>query len=224
MFRWLGVRNVKVPKLRSAVAVAVSLMATVGLGSAAATTVHAGTARSMSAASRAVVLCAPGPLPSTKKSPFNTTPPGPGPWHVPRDPCNSELLLHWDNCAYWAEEKRPDVWRDAVMRPGGGYSHGNGGAWNIKIDAKKYHFKITHKPKVGDLAAWPPNAIMGSHKFGVQTITHVASPGGHVAYVEKVHGKRITISTTGLDTVGGYTFSLKFSRHKTYFIHHGRTQ
>jgi surface antigen len=132
-------------------------------------------------------------------------------------------LLHWDNCAYWAEEKRPDIWRNAVLQPDGGYTHGAGGAWNIKIDAARYHYRISHLPKVGDIAAWPPNAKMGTHKSGTRTITHYASPGGHVAYVERVRGRQITISTTGLDTAGGYTFSLKFNRTRTFFIHRGRT-
>jgi surface antigen len=171
----------------------------------------------------AVVQCARGPLPLATKTRFNTTPAGHGPWQVPLDPCNSEPLMHWDNCAYWAEEKRPDVWRNAVLRPGGGYTHGGGGAWNIKIDAKKYHYRISHKPKVGDLAAWKPNAKMGTEQRGRRTITHFASPGGHVAYVEKVHGKHVTLSSTGLGTAGGYTFKLKFSRLKTFFIHRGRT-
>lgn len=177
------------------------------------------------AVSRTTVQCSPGPTPLTTKSRFNTTPAGHGPWQVPRDPCNTEELLHFDNCAYWADEKRPDIWRYAVLQPKGGYSHGaGGGAWNIKIDAKKYGFNINHKPKRGDIAAWPPNAAMGTEQSGGRTITHFASPGGHVAYVEKVRGKKITISTTGLSTLGGYTFTIKYNRHRTFFIHRGRTQ
>jgi surface antigen len=182
-------------------------------------------AHSAVSARPAAVQCAAGPTPSARKSTYNTTPSGHGPWRVAHDPCNGEPLMHWDNCAYWAEEKRPDIWRNAVNRPGGGYSHlAGGGAWNIKIDARKYGYRISHKPKSGDIVAWPPNAVMGTQKAGTQTITHFASPGGHVAYVESVRGKRITISSTGLGTAGGYTFTLKFNRHKAFFIHRGRTQ
>jgi surface antigen len=209
-------------EIRAVLTVAVAMTATAFVGTVSPAIAH-GTAAAVTPSARAVVACAPGPTPSSSKSRFNTTPAGRGPWHVPHDPCNSEPLVHWDNCAYWAEEKRPDIWRDAVMQPDGGYNHAGGGAWNIKIDAKKYGYQISHKPKRGDLAAWPPDAVMGTSKSGTQTMTHYASPGGHVAYVEKAHGKKVTISTTGIDTAGGYTVTLKFNRHKTYFIHRSRT-
>ncbi len=163
-----------------------------------------------------------GLVPSTTPSSFNRTPRGAGPWHVPLDPCNPEPLAHYTNCAYWGAEKRPDIWQNAVLQPDGGYGHGaSGGAWNIKIDAATYGYRISHRPKAGDLAAWPPNATMGSEKSGSGTIIRLASPGGHVAYVEKAWASRVKLSTTGIGSHGGYTFILKFNKHKTFFIHRG---
>jgi surface antigen len=137
---------------------------------------------------------------------------------VPRDPCNSEPLAHWTNCAYWGEEKRPDIWRYAVDNESGEYI-----AWQVKGDAAKYGFHINHTPQVGDLAAWPPNATMGTEKSGNRTIVHIASAGGHLAYVQHVHGQRIAISTTGIDSHGGYTFTIKYNQRRTFFIHRGRS-
>jgi len=211
-------------EIRSLVAVVVTLTATVLIGNVPAARAQDGSHRvasDRSPAVHAVVQCAPGPTPSARQSQLNTTPKGRGPWHVPHDPCNTEPIQHWNNCAYWADEKRPDIWRYAVLQPGGGYGP-RGGAWHIKLDAAKFGFKISHRPKVGDIAAWPPNAVMGTRRFGIETITHMASPGGHVAYVERVRGKQITISSTGLDTKGGYTFSFKYNRRQSYFIHRGR--
>lgn len=164
-----------------------------------------------------------GSVPSTKHSVYDTTPTGAGPWQVPRDRCNPEGFDHYMNCAYWAAEKRPDIWKNAVSKPGGGYTHGLGGAWNVELDAKKYGYRINHTPRVGDIAAWPPNAAMGTQTSHGTTLTRYASDGGHVAYVEKVVNDHITVSSMGLHSAGGYTFTLKYNRHKTYFIHRGRT-
>jgi surface antigen len=158
---------------------------------------------------------------ATKRSRFNTTPKGAGPWHVPLDPCNSEgsglRSTPYSNCAYWAAEKRPDVWRRAVLKYG--YPKAPGGAWNVELDAKRAHFPINHRPKVGDLGAWPPGATMGTTKTGV---TRFASPGGHVAYVEKVRKHRsITLSSMGIGSSpsGGYTFTIRFNKAESFFIH-----
>jgi surface antigen len=157
---------------------------------------------------------------SIKVSKYNKTPKGSGPWHVALDPCNPEGLglstPPYYDCAYWAAEKRPDVWTNAVDKYG--YAVAPGGAWNVEIDAKRAHYSITHTPKVGDIAAWKPNATMGHTGDGT---TYSASPGGHVAYVQKVHGRHITISTMGVSNDGGKTETLVFNT-KTFFIHKTR--
>jgi surface antigen len=157
-------------------------------------------------------------------SKYNRTPKGAGPWHVPLDPCNTEAIgsggkVPYYNCAYWAAEKRPDVWVNAVWKYG--YSKRHPGAWRIEKDAAKAGYPINHHAKVGDLAAWLQSASMGVTTTGT---TYTASPGGHVAYVEKVHPHgSITISTMGVNaSTGGYTITLKYDRHTTYFIHQAR--
>jgi surface antigen len=166
--------------------------------------------------------CASGPVVSTVPSVLNRTPHAPNPWTVPIDPCNSEAMpgaKHppYSNCAYWAAEKRPDLWRHAVLRYG--YTH-VGGGWDIEIDARRAGYHIGHRPKAGDIAAWRPNARMGGEGHG---IVAYASPGGHVAYVEKVLSHhRIKISEMGITSSGGYTKRLRYSKH-TYFIHRGRS-
>jgi surface antigen len=169
----------------------------------------------------AVKQCASPSSTGAKPSKYNRTPKGHGPWHVPRDPCNTEGLgssgaTPYYNCAYWAAEKRPDVWVDAVWKYG--YSQQNPGAWRVRIDARRAGFPINHHPRAGDVAAWPRSATMGVSRTGV---TYVASPGGHVAYVEKVlkHG-RIKLSSMGQASNGGITTTIKFRRAKTFFIHH----
>lgn len=152
-------------------------------------------------------------------SKYNRTPKGAGPWHVPLDPCNTEgsgaSKTPYYNCAYWAAEKRPDVWVNAVWKYG--YSQTRPGAWRIPVDAKKAGYPVDHKPKVGDIAAWGQNVQMGTTAGGV---TYTASPGGHVAYVEKVRSHhRITISSFGQGTGGGYTTTIAFNRKHTQFIH-----
>jgi surface antigen len=155
---------------------------------------------------------------STKPSKFNTTPNGGGPWKVRLDPCNTEGAgsesTPYYNCAYWAAEKRPDVWVNAVLLYG--YSSTKPGAWRIRVDARKAGYPITRRPKAGDIAAWARNATMGTTATG---ITYTASPGGHVAYVERVlTHHRITLSSMGQGSDGGYTTTIKFARH-TSFIH-----
>lgn len=159
---------------------------------------------------------------STTASRYNTTPKGHGPWQVPLDPCNSEgqgnASTPYYNCAYWAAEKRPDLWANAVLKYG--YDVAPGGAWNIEVDARRAGYRISHRPRVGDIAAWPDNATIGHTRRGR---TFTASPGGHVAYVQRVRASRITISTMGVSNHGGKTETITFNRHKTYFIHHKHT-
>jgi len=157
-----------------------------------------------------------------KPSKYNRTPKGAGPWQVPLDPCNTEAtgsggVTPYYNCAYWAAEKRPDVWVHAVWIYG--YSATKPGAWRIQVDARKAGFRINHHPKAGDLASWGRNATMGTTRTGV---TYTASAGGHVAYVEKVRPHhQITISSMGQANDGGITVTLKYAKRKTSFIHHG---
>jgi surface antigen len=179
---------------------------------------------------RAAKTCTSPSSTGTKKSKYNTTPKGGGPWQVPLDPCNTEAAgsggkVPYFNCAYWAAEKRPDVWVNAVWKDG--YPQAPHGAWNIEIDARKAGYSINHKPKAGDLVAWPDNATMGKSKAD---ITYFASAGGHVAYVERVHRHgAITISTMGqaqpgaTSFTGGITITIKFDKAKSFFIHHHRS-
>jgi surface antigen len=156
---------------------------------------------------------------STKPSRYNRTPKGAGPWHVPLDKCNTEGVgsssTPYYNCAYWAAEKRPDIWVNAVIPYG--YSKAHPGAWRIRPDAKKAGYPINHRPKVGDLAVWGRSASMGTAAGGV---TYTASAGGHVSYVEKVfkHG-RVSISSMGVSSDGGETSTLTFDKKQTFFIH-----
>jgi surface antigen len=156
---------------------------------------------------------------STDPSRFNRTPKGADPWQVPLDECNTEgagaSTTPYYNCAYWAAEKRPDVWVNAVLLYG--YSSKRPGAWRIPVDAQKAGYRVDHHPVVGDIAAWGRNDQMGTTSGGT---TYTASPGGHVAYVEHVrpHG-RITISSMGQGATGGYTTTIKFNKKHTRFIH-----
>jgi surface antigen len=158
-------------------------------------------------------------LPLTPST-YNTTPSGPGPWTVPTDPCNTEGRGYsniYENCAYWGAEKRPDIWTRAVWIYG--YTVAPTGAWDIELDAAEAGFSIDHTPQVGDLVAWPPNAVMGTDSNGGQW---TASPGGHVAYVEAVNSaSTITVSEMGVDSdpVGGYTSVLTYNPSASYFIH-----
>jgi len=158
----------------------------------------------------------------TAPSQYDTTPRGPGPWHVPRDPCNTEANGRRDmygNCAYWAAEKRPDIWVNAVWIYG--YPKPYGG-WDVELDARKAGYPINHVPHVGDIAAWPPNALIGiGYRGGKSPTVYQASPGGHVAYVERVNGNSITISemgTAGVD--GGVTLTFEYEPKQSWFIHH----
>ena len=151
---------------------------------------------------------------------YSKTPAGPGPWQVPIDPCNTEAnvgpgRLVYVNCAYWAAEKRPDVWVGAVWRYG--YDQARPGAWNIELDAARAGFPIDHTPHAGDLAVWRPNAPIGSVAGGSR---YTASPGGHVAYVEKVNRDgTVVISQMGAGNhTGGYTSTLRLDPG-TFFIH-----
>ena len=154
---------------------------------------------------------------------YNRTPPGGGPWKVPIDPCNTEgtgarRSNIYGNCAYWAAEKRPDVWVYAVWRYG--YQVAPGGAWNIELDAQRAAYPIDHSPRSGDLAVWPPNARMGVEEPGGRL---TASPGGHVAYVERVKpGGTIVISEMGSGRAaagaGGMTLPLVYDTRSTYFL------
>lgn len=126
-----------------------------------------------------------------------------------------ETSTPYGDNAYWAAEKRPDVFYGAVNRYG--YRVAPYGVWNVEVDARKAGYSITHAPRVGDIAAWKPNATMGQSPDG--STWYTASSGGHVAYVEAVNGTTITVSETGHGSDdGGYTFDLLLSRG-SYFIH-----
>ncbi len=165
--------------------------------------------------------CASTSSTGTTPSAYDTTPPGSGPWHVPVDPCNTEAGQHGDfyrNCAYWAAEKRPDVWVNAVWKYG--YPR-PGGAWDIELDAKRAGYPINHSPQPGDIAAWPPDAVMGTERTATSTTWFRASAGGHVAYVESVNGYDITISEMGSPPfAGGDTVTFEYNPRQSWFIHH----
>ncbi|HVV74897.1 MAG TPA: CHAP domain-containing protein [Mycobacteriales bacterium] len=174
---------------------------------------------SASPARKSGQACATGPTPPATR--YNRTPSGPGPWHVPLDPCNYEARANgdrstpYDDCAYWPAEKRPDLFYGAVNSYG--YKVAPYGAWNIEIDAKRAGYSVNHRPHVGDIAAWKPNAMMGQSDNGFGW--YQASSGGHVSYVEAVNGDTITISDMGSgQSDGGYTFDLIYT-HDTVFIH-----
>lgn len=155
----------------------------------------------------------------SRPSRYNRTPKGAGPWSVPLDPCNTEgtgaSATPYFNCAYWTAEKRPDVWVNAVWKFG--YSTKKPGAWRILVDAKKAGYPTDHKPQAGDIAAWGRNAPMGNAPGGTH---YTASPGGHVAYVEKVLSKsKIVMSSMGTGANGGITTKLMFNKKHTTFIH-----
>jgi surface antigen len=156
-----------------------------------------------------------------KPNKFNRTPAGNGPWQVPLDPCNYEARalgwgeINYDDCVYWVAEKRPDVFYGPVNKYG--YKVAPYGSWNVALDAKKGGYPVDHYPRVGDIAAWKGNAMMGQTDEGYNWFQ--ASPGGHTSYVEAVNGDIITISETGHgEDWGGYTFDLKYTP-QTYFIH-----
>jgi surface antigen len=135
------------------------------------------------------------------------------------DPCNTEARPgngYYENCAYWAAEKRPDIWVNAVWKYG--YPEAPGGAWNIELDAAKAGYPIDHNPQIGDVVAWPPNAEMGT---GSEGGAYTASSGGHVAYVENVNADgTITISEMGVSgSTGGYTDTFTYNQEDSYFIH-----
>jgi surface antigen len=170
---------------------------------------------------RSAKACSTSATPTATK--YNRTPAGSGPWRVPLDPCNYEARangftsVHYDDCVYWAAEKRPDVFYGAVNKYG--YKVAPYGAWNVAIDAKKAGYSVTRAPKVGDIAAWKPNALMGR----TADSWYNASSGGHVAYVEAVSGSLIRISDMGsVGADGGYTFDLAYSP-ATHFIHKKRS-
>jgi surface antigen len=146
---------------------------------------------------------------------------------VPKDPCNTEGRSgneYYENCAYWAAEKRPDIWVEAVWKYG--YSQSPGGAWNIELDAQQAGFPIDHAPAAGDVAAWPPDGTMGTAvpfpgAQGGASGTWTASPGGHVAYVEAVEPEGVVvISQMGVaGTQAGETNALRYNAAETFFIH-----
>lgn len=161
----------------------------------------------------------------TEPSIYNTTPPGPGPWQVPADPCNTEgkgLSSIYTNCAYWASEKRPDVWVNAVWIYG--YPPGDG-AWAIKLDAEKAGYEVSHSPEAGDLIVWKGGEAMGKYVGGyaegaIGTAGGPNGEGGHVAYVEKVDSPGvITISQMGwVGVEGGTTSELEYDGESSWFI------
>jgi surface antigen len=152
---------------------------------------------------------------------YNRTPGGAGPWRVPFDRCNYEgramgdRSVPYNDCTYWAAERRPDVFYGAVNKYG--YKQYPYGAWNVAVDAQKDGYRIDHSPQPGDIAAWRSHATMGRATNGMSYYT--AANGGHVAYVEAVNGAFITLSEMGHNpSDGGYTYDLQYSG-ATYFIH-----
>ncbi|HVT65138.1 MAG TPA: CHAP domain-containing protein [Mycobacteriales bacterium] len=179
------------------------------------------TPASASAAHKAAASagCSASAAPASNK--FNRTPDGES-WTVAFDRCNYEgkamgsTSTPYDDNAYWAAEKRPDLFWGAVNTYG--YKVAPYGAWNIEIDAKKAGYSITNTPQVGDIAAWKPNAMMGQTPDGYNW--YQASSGGHVSYVEAVNADgTITVSETGHGTDDyGHTFDLRYTK-ATFFIH-----
>jgi surface antigen len=120
----------------------------------------------------------------------------------------------YGDCNYWAAEKRPDVFYGPVNRYG--YRQAPYGSWNVAVDARRGGYKVDHRPKPGDIAAWRSHAIMGQGDDGRW---YNAARGGHVSYVEAVNGPIIRLSDMGhVPNDGGYTFDLRYSG-ATYFIH-----
>ena len=151
---------------------------------------------------------------------FDTTPAGDGPWMVPLDPCNSEGVGddsddRYDDGDYWAAEKRPDIWTNAVLRYG--YPEDPYGPWNVEEDAARAGYPIDSTPQVGDVAAWNDNAVMGIDSTGSE---QDAGSGGQVAYVEAVDPDgTIVVSEMGAGAMdGGYTYTLTCDP-ATVFIH-----
>lgn len=123
---------------------------------------------------------------------------------------------YWQNCAYWATVKRPDVELYAVRRYG--YTQAPGGAWNWEPDAVRAGYAVDHTPEAGDIMVWPDNAATELVNGGVQT----ASPGGHVEYVEQVLPDGSIISSSmGVGTApAGYDFwNAASASSVAYFIH-----
>lgn len=155
---------------------------------------------------------------------YNRTPGGGGPWRVAFDRCNYEGRAMGDSkvpyadCTYWAAEKRPDVFYGPVNKYG--YKRYPYGSWNVAIDARRAGYRVNHHPHAGDLAAWRSHATMGRSADGMTW--YRAARGGHVSYVESVHGSFITLSEMGhAPDDGGYTYDLQYAGG-TYFIHKPR--
>ncbi len=121
----------------------------------------------------------------------------------------------YGDSTYWTAEKRPDVFYGPVNKYG--YRQYPYGAWNVAVDARRAGYRVDHVARVGDIAAWRSNATMGRSTDGMTW--YRAARGGHVAYVEAVHGSVITLSEMGhAPNDGGYTYDLEFSG-ATHFIH-----
>jgi surface antigen len=127
--------------------------------------------------------------PVSSTSPFCVWPTEP-----PYDPSNPEGQAPWsaanyfENCAYWAAEKRPDIDQAAIGRYG--YPLAPHGAWNWAPDAEHAGYSVTHTPAVGDIAVWPPEY-------------EGASAGGHVSYVEAVEPEgAVVVSEMGFNGAG----------------------
>ena len=198
--------------------------ASVIAGTALAAGLSLGLAASASASTASKTAASYGCTASATPTPtkFNRTPSG-DTWRVPFDRCNYEgkakgmSSVDYSDNAYWAAEKRPDLFWGAVNTYG--YKQAPYGAWNIELDAHKAGYSITSTPQVGDLAAWKPNAMMGQSEDTYSW--YQASSGGHVSYVEAVNGDgSIVVSETGHGTGdnAGYTFALRYTK-ATYFIH-----
>jgi surface antigen len=129
----------------------------------------------------------------------------------------------YTNCAYWAAEKRPDVWVNAVWKYG---DPPGDGAWAIKLDAEKAGYSLNHSPEAGDLAVWKGGETTGKYVggFGEGSTGIAGGPngeGGHVVYVGAVDRPgAVTTSEMGVGGIEGcVTGELEYDAESTWFIH-----
>lgn len=165
-------------------------------------------------------------LPAASK--YNTTPKCRVTRRVPvciwphNPPADSRDPEYWgpstysENCAYWTAEKRPDIEQHAIQVYG--YHRSPGGAWNWVPDARRAGYPVNHSPHAGAVVVWPDHAttaLAGGGSFR-------ASPGGHVAYVQRVFSDESFIASSmgiaGART-GATAWYASSADHGVYFIH-----
>ncbi|WP_249011997.1 CHAP domain-containing protein [Conexibacter sp. DBS9H8] len=122
-------------------------------------------------------------LPAAAPSAFNETPDCPvSPtrpvcaWNVPVDAANLFTATDYGQCPYWAVEKYPALFLDALASDPLA-SDWDGGTW--AEHAKLEGLPISRTPASGDLAVWGGTS---------------SDSAGHVAYVEAVTGSGIIVS------------------------------